>query len=132
MRKLSKPMYYRSNAGNIEAARILRKNMTRPELLLWEMLRRKQILGVRFRRQHPVFMFIADFYCHQAKLVVEVDGGIHLKTLEYDDGRAAEMEKFGIKTIRFSNEEVENYINKVVERIKTEVSYRISSPPWGI
>jgi very-short-patch-repair endonuclease len=55
----------------------LRRNMTNAEKLLWQELRSKKILNLTFRRQHPVNMFIADFYCHKARLVIEIDGSIH-------------------------------------------------------
>jgi very-short-patch-repair endonuclease len=76
--------------------------------------------------------FIADFYCHEAKLVVEVDGDIHNDKTDYDDGRSAEMEKFGIIVLRFTNAEVETSLEKVICKIKTTVNERLKSPPWGI
>jgi very-short-patch-repair endonuclease len=106
--------------------------MTFHEKLLWEKLKLKQICGVRFRRQHPIDFFIADFYCHQARLVVEIDGEIHYQQKEYDDGRSGEMERYLIKVIRFTNSDVENNIEDVVKQIETEVRNRIKSPPWGI
>jgi len=111
---------------------MLRENMTASEKLLWERLKAKQICGIRFRRQHPIFIFIADFYCHEARLVVEIDGEIHNQQIEYDDGRSAEMEKFFIKIIRFTNYEVENKIDEVIEKITNIVNQRLKSPPWGI
>jgi very-short-patch-repair endonuclease len=99
---------------------------------LWERIKQKQICGVRFRRQHPIDFFIVDFYCHEARLVVEVDGEIHTQQKESDDGRTAEMEKYLIKVIRFQNSEVENDIENVIYKIKDEVEKRIKSPPWGI
>jgi very-short-patch-repair endonuclease len=132
MKELDKNMYFRAKPGVLELAKSLRNSMTYQERLLWEKLKGKQLCGVRFRRQHPINFFIADFYCHEAKLVVEVDGEIHLDKVEYDDGRSAEIEKFGIKVIRFTNSEVENSIEKVVEGIETIVNERLKSPPWGI
>jgi very-short-patch-repair endonuclease len=132
MEELEKSMYFKAKPDILEAARILRKNMTIPEKLLWEKLKGKQICGVRFRRQHPIDIFIADFYCHEVRLVVEIDGEIHNQQEEYDDGRSAEMEKFGIKIIRFRNFDVENDIEKVVTEIKSTVNKRLKSPPWGI
>ena len=79
--------------------------MTVTEKLLWEKLRNKQ-LGVRFKPQHPIGRFIVDFYCHQSKLVVEVDGEIHNKQKQYDIGREGEMEEYGIRVVRFQNYEV--------------------------
>jgi very-short-patch-repair endonuclease len=98
----------------------LRKNMTPVEKELWKHLKNKQILGLRFRRQHPIDIFIADFYCHKIKLVIELDGQIHStpKNIEYDENRTAELERLGIKVIRFKNEEVLENIEEVVSQIK--------------
>jgi very-short-patch-repair endonuclease len=132
MEEIEKSMYFGAKPDTFEAARILRKNMTSQEILLWERLKLKQICGVRFRRQHPIDFFIADFYCHEARLVVELDGGVHNRQKEYDDGRSAEMERYFIKVIRFTNSEIENKIGDVIKKIENEVSNRIKSPPWGI
>ena len=132
MEELEKSMYYGAKPDIMEAARILRKNVTLHEKLLWERLKLKQICGLRFRRQHPIDFFIADFYCHQVRLVVEIDGEIHNQQTEYDDGRSAEMERYFIKVIRFTNAEIEYNIDSVIKRITDEVNKRIKSPPWGI
>ena len=132
MKELDKNMYFRAKPGVMESAKLLRNNMTYHEKLLWEKLKGKQICGIRFRRQHPISLFIVDFYCHEVRLVVEVDGEIHYDRIDYDDGRSAKMERFGIKVIRFTNFEVENNIEKVIMRIETTVIERIKSPPWGI
>jgi very-short-patch-repair endonuclease len=132
MKELDKNMYFGAKAVTIETAKQLRDNMTYHENLLWEKLKGKQVGGVRFRRQHPIMFFIADFYCHEAKLVVEVDGEIHNDKTDYDDGRSAEMEKFGIIILRFTNNEVETSLEKVINKIETVVNKRLKSPPWGI
>jgi very-short-patch-repair endonuclease len=132
MKELDKSMYFGAKAVTIETAKHLRDNMNFHENLLWEKLKGKQICGVRFRRQHPIMFFIADFYCHEAKLVVEVDGEIHNDNTEYDDGRSAEMEKFGILVLRFTNDEVEVALEKVINKIETVVNERLQSPLWGI
>jgi len=118
-------MYFGAKPETFEAARILRENMTLSEKLLWERLKLKQICGVRFRRQHPIDFFIADFYCHEAKLVVEIDGEIHNHQREYDDGRSAEMERYSLKVLRFTNKEIENNIDNVLKRIENETKNRI-------
>ncbi len=132
MKELDKTMYFRTKPDTLEAARILRENMTNYEKLIWERLKGKQICGLRFRRQHPIDIFIVDFFCHEVRLVVEIDGEIHDQQEEYDDGRSAEMEKFGIRVIRFTNSEVEKNIEVVINKIKKVVDERIKSPPWGI
>jgi very-short-patch-repair endonuclease len=73
MEELDKGMYFNAKPDILEAARILRKNMTFSEKLLWDELKGKKICGLRFRRQHPIDIFIADFYCHEVRLVVEID-----------------------------------------------------------
>jgi len=103
-------MHYNAKPIIFERANDLRENMTQAEKAFWNMVKGNQIFGHKFRTQHPIDIFIADFYCHKLKLVVEIDGGIHLSSeqKEYDIGRTAEMEEFGIKIIRFSNDEVLN------------------------
>ncbi len=131
-------MFYGAKPHIFEKAKALRKNMTGSELKLWECLKGKKMLGLRFRPQHPIDIFIADFYCHPLKIVIEVDGGIH-KTIdqkEYDIGRTAELNDWGIEVFRFTNEEIENNINHVIEKIKLISEKRQSeirkSPLQGI
>jgi very-short-patch-repair endonuclease len=104
--------------------------MTYAEKLLWEKLKGKQICDIRFRRQHPIEYYIADFYCHKARLVIELDGKIHENQAEYDDGRSAEIEKYGIKVIRFTNEQVESEIDNVISKIIEEAKERLKNPTW--
>ena len=118
-------MYFGAKPVTLETARLLRKNMTFPEKILWEQLKGKNILGLRFRRQHPIDIFITDFHCHKAKLVIEIDGEIHEDQVEYDEGRAAEIEKYGIMIIRFTNAEVICNTDTVVNKIAEAVSERI-------
>jgi len=132
MRELDKQMYFGAGRSILETARMLRRNMSPAEKLLWNRLSGKQIEGVRFRRQHPIDIFIADFYCHEARLVIELDGGIHTQKKEYDEDRTADMEKHFIKVLRFKNSEVESDVVSVINKIENEVKSRISSPPWGI
>lgn len=112
-------MFYGAKRDIFEKASVLRENMTIAEKQLWSRLNSSQ-LGVRFKRQHPIDIFIADFYCHQCKLVVEIDGEYHNDEdqLDYDEGRTAELERFGITVIRFTNDEVMNDIDRVVEEIR--------------
>ena len=132
MEELEKTMYFGAKPAIVNKARILRDTMTYYEKLLWDKLKWKQISGLRFPRQHPIDIFIADFYCHTARLVVEINGEIHLMSDEYDNGRTAEMEKFDILVIRFTNEEVVNDIEAVIGKISLIALERTESPPWGI
>jgi len=125
MNELDKTMYYGANQAIMEMAKALRKQMTLTESILWNRLNNKKTLKVRFRRQHPINNFIADFYCHAARLVVEVDVEIHKSRVEYDEGRTAEMERFDIKVIRFRNDEVEHNIEDVIQKIEEIVKCRL-------
>jgi len=117
MDTVDRNMFYGAKPEIFERAVYLRNNMTWHELVLWDKLQSKKLMGYRFKPQHPINIFIADFYCHKLKLVVEIDGDIHKEQKEYDEGREHEMEEFGIKTIRFSNKEVESNIDSVIENI---------------
>ncbi len=101
-------------------AKINRKTATETEALLWQELRGKKIDGFKFRRQHPIDTFIADFYCHEKKIVVEIDGEYHFQNdqPQYDAWRTEILENLGITVIRFSNYEVENEIENVKILIK--------------
>lgn len=110
-------MFYGATSYIFRRAAWLRNNMTPAEKLLWEQLRKKQ-LGVRFKAQHPMGRYIVDFYCHQAGLVVEIDGPIHNYQKEEDQHRTDDMKKDGITLLRFKNEEVFENIEGVLKRIR--------------
>jgi very-short-patch-repair endonuclease len=124
-------MFYNAKPHIFEKAKALRNNMTNSELKLWEKLKGKQMLGLRFRPQHPIDIFIADFYCHPLKLVIEVDGGIHKTSdqKEYDIGRTGELNYWDIEVIRFTNEQIENNINQVIKQIEQTCIKRQSELP---
>ena len=98
---------------------MLRKQMTPAERALWQRLRRNQLDGWHFRRQHPVGGFIVDFFCAKAKLVIEVDGPIHEKQRAYDAERTQLLESLkDYRVIRFTNDEVLNDIDSVLAKIR--------------
>ena len=103
-------MYYGAKPELFRLAEGLRKNSTVAEKVLWKYLNKFRYEGFIFRRQHPLDFFIVDFFCHKLKLVIEVDGDIHLikENIAYDENRTGELERFGIKVIRFKNEEITN------------------------
>jgi very-short-patch-repair endonuclease len=74
---------------------------------------------LHFRRQHPFGIYILDFYCFRANLVIEVDGMIHIKRLAYDIERTEYLESSGLKVIRFTNEDIENKLEWVLNRIRS-------------
>jgi very-short-patch-repair endonuclease len=96
----------------------LRNNMTEPEKKLWQILRSKQ-MGVKFRRQHGIGYYIADFYCPELKLVIEVDGDSHssANAQAYDAIRRDFMASLGITTLRFTNDQVMNNIEGVHQHL---------------
>jgi very-short-patch-repair endonuclease len=111
----------------IEFARELRKNQTSQEKLMWANLRNRKLLGFKFLRQHPMLVhkelnrnvfYIADFYCAEKKLVVEIDGEIHEHQKEYDEARDLAMKEFELKVLRFKNEQVDGNISWVLEGIR--------------
>jgi len=106
----------------------LRRNMTLAEKILWNELSAKKLSGYTFRRQHPINNFIADFYCHKARLVIEIDGSIHEVRDHkiYDEGREDELEKFGLATIRFTNNQIMNNIESVLSKLRSECEERIA------
>jgi very-short-patch-repair endonuclease len=97
-----------------DRARTLRSNMTDVERLLWQSLRGKQINGHRFRRQHPIGKYIADFACVEQRLVVELDGGQHQEQLEYDQQRSEFLRLQGWRVLRFWNNQVLENIEGVL------------------
>jgi very-short-patch-repair endonuclease len=102
-------------------ARALRKHPTRAEDILWTQLRGSRFDGVKFRRQVPIDQYVVDFYCHAAKLVVELDGKQHEWFADYDSGRTEILERLGIRVIRFTNDEVCNDLDAVLARIRAEL-----------
>jgi very-short-patch-repair endonuclease len=107
-----------------ENGRILKQNLTVAEFMLWEALRGRRLNGFKFRRQHPINKFIADFYCHEPKLIIELDGGIHelKENKEYDIERSEELERLGIKVIRFKNEDVLGNLDWVLKQIRINLT----------
>lgn len=103
-----------------ERRQMLRRNMTQPEIILWSKIRRKQLDGFRFRRQYSVSEYILDFYCPELKVAIEIDGENHSRTemKEYDFEREEIIKSFGISILRFTNKEVNDHIDNVLERIR--------------
>jgi very-short-patch-repair endonuclease len=99
-----------------DAACELRRTPTSSEALLWSRLRQKQ-LGARFRTQHALGRFILDFYCVEARLAIELDGGIHEAQQERDRERDAALRAAGLRVLRFSNEDVDQRLDAVVAEI---------------
>jgi very-short-patch-repair endonuclease len=113
-----KPKRIRGTTPDIvAAARRLRQNLTPAEERLWQAIKNSQLNGLRFRCQHPVGSFILDFYCPQCRLVVEVDGEIHNHQVEYDTARTMQLNQFGYRVVRFSNQDVMTNLDGVLRQI---------------
>jgi cyclase len=115
-------MHYGATMEIFQIAERLRRDMTPVEKIIWDRVCKNQ-LGIRIRRQHPVWKFIADFYCHEVKLVIEIDGAIHLRSenKEYDISRDIILKEFKIEILRFTNDEVIDETDLVIEKIKRTI-----------
>ena len=111
-------------------SRDLRNNMTDAEQMLWQRLRRKQILGLQFYRQKPILNFIVDFYCSAAKLVIECDGGQHYTEdgLKADQIRDQALSELGLVVLRFSNRQILIETDAVVDQIYWIAKQRLETP----
>ncbi len=119
----------------VEVAKVvcrdLRKNSTKAEKIFWEAVRNKRFIGKKFYRQYPLFyditgkesFFVADFYCHQEKLVVELDGVIHKYRLKEDKERENILNYLGLNVIRFRNDEVLNDLDDVLSKLKDIINH---------
>ena len=116
-------MWKGAPSDSFSKAQLLRRNETKAEKLLWEKLRNNQLGGLKFRRQHPVNIYIADFYCHKFKLIIELDGDYHdqEEQKQKDEVRTEVLRLNDLKIIRFKNEEVEQDINQVLITIKNKI-----------
>jgi very-short-patch-repair endonuclease len=108
-----------------QLCRSLRKNSTQAEQIMWDNLRNRKFLNKKFYRQHPIFFdllgketfYIADFYCYEEKLIIEIDGGYHLRQKDYDTLRTQMINLLNIKVIRFTNDQVINNLKNVLEEL---------------
>ena len=109
-------------------ARENRRQSTKAEQVLWNCLKGRRLHGFKFRRQHPLLDFIADFYCHECKLVIELDGEYHnvIEQQQYDKGRTYELSELKIKVIRFTNVEVLESIDFVLDEISAQLFQSIN------
>lgn len=115
---------------HISFARELRKKQTPAELKVWGELRNRHLLGFKFLRQHPMVVnsynsktgfYIADFYCSEKKLVVEIDGLIHTFQVDYDKARDEIMSELGLIVLRITNDEIEKNVYEVLNKIKMKL-----------
>ena len=116
-------MWKGAPSSSFEKAKALRMRETKSEKILWDKLKNNQLDGLKFRRQHPISLYIADFYCHKFKLIIELDGKYHEeKEQKIKDQERDEVLKLnGLNILRFKNEEVEKNIDNVLIKIKNQI-----------
>jgi very-short-patch-repair endonuclease len=117
------------------SARLFRKAPTRSEELLWEQLRDRRLLGLKFRRQHAIEMLMLDFYCPELHLAIEVDGGVHHspEARQHDAARdALLLNERGIRTIRVSAQSVEVHMGHVLAGLKRDIAATRTGLPLSI
>ena len=107
-------LYYNPNLKQL--ARKLRNNMSPPEIILWNQLKRKK-LGYDFHRQKPIDNYIVDLFCSKLKLIIEVDGKVHIDKGEDDIARQSKLESLGLKVLRFKASDIMKNLNEVIEAI---------------
>ena len=109
----------------LKNARELRSRLTDAEQLLWYLLRNRRFCGYKFRRQHPVGRFILEFYCHEERLAIELDGSGHCFDMQlvYDAVRTKELEGVGLIVLRFWNSDVLENLESVLESILAALSH---------
>lgn len=108
-------------------AKKLREKPTEAEEVMWLELRNNQLDGYKFRRQHPLSFYVADFYCHQLKLVIEVDGDYHqtIEQQKLDRERTENIEFQGLHVIRFTNDEVLGDIHLVLKTVREFIQLKL-------
>ena len=110
-----------------EHIRALRSNMTKQEVLLWQHLRGKQVHGIKFLRQKLLLGYVLDFYSHQVKLAIEIDGSQHYdeQNITYDKNRDYALNQIGIDVLRYSNRDIDLNFNNVMDDIYNQVQARV-------
>ncbi|MCP4676965.1 MAG: endonuclease domain-containing protein [Deltaproteobacteria bacterium] len=114
----------------LELARGMRREPMRSEKLFWQAVRNRQLCGVKFRRQQVIEQFIVDFFVPSHRLVVEIDGGIHCDREEYDIPRQQFLNDCGLKVLRFSDADVENQLENVLNEVRKALNKSHSHSPF--
>ena len=121
---MSLEIHHGAPGRNFYYSRENRQLSTNAEKALWAQVRNRKLQGFKFRRQHPIADFVADFYCHEGRLVVEIDGEYHndREQHQYDEGRVYELKELNVKVIRFTNREVLDNMDFVLKKIQADLS----------
>ncbi len=125
-------IYHGYSQSTKKFAKNLRNNTTPQEKKLWQYLRKSQLLGYKFRRQQPIGHYIADFFCPELRLIIELDGGQHneIKNIEYDKQREKFLKQQNFNIIRIWNNDIDNNIDGVIEYIRSEMQKLVKQPKW--
>ena len=126
MPKKHKIIPYNSDLKDLASQ--LRKNMTLSEILLWNELKQKKMLGYDFDRQRPIDKYIVDFYCKELKLAIEIDGDTHIFRYDYDEERQRDLEKLGVSFLRFEDIEVKKSMSNVLRVIEDWIGRKKPTP----
>jgi very-short-patch-repair endonuclease len=116
--------WIRYNPRLKKISQTLRKNMTLSEILLWQQLKKKQVLGYDFHRQKPIDEYVADFYCPRLKLVIEIDGDSHDGKEDADRKRQEKLESLGLTVMRFWDSDVKSNVDGIVEQLREWIEAR--------
>ena len=111
-----------------QLAKELRKNMTLSEVLLWNELKQKKMLGLDFDRQRPINNYIVDFYCKELSLAIEIDGDTHIFKYDYDEERQTSLEKMGVHFLRFDDIDVKRSMFNVLRVIEDWIGRNKPTP----
>jgi very-short-patch-repair endonuclease len=128
---MARPIRGKTSGQTVLKARRLRRPLTESEQVLWAALRDNRLQGIKFRRQHPFGPYVLDFFCVQARLVIELDGSIHDRPeqKEYDRERTDYLEAQGLRVLRFRNEEVADKLDEVMKKILEAAAPTPQPPP---
>ena len=113
------------SSAKVKMSQQLRRNMTPAEREFWQMVRDRKMFGLKFRRQHPIGPYVVDFYCHGAKLAVEVDGMSHDDRASQDNAKTKFLQQQGLRVLRVTNEDVMRELDAVTREIA-----RLGGVPW--
>jgi very-short-patch-repair endonuclease len=126
------PPHRPKHRDNVPATRDLRARQTPVEVVLWDALRNRRLAGLKFRRQHPIGPFVADFCCPDRRLIVEIDGAVHDTTREHDVELEALLASAGYRTLRFPNNDIRNDLSGVLEMIRATAEAELPHPALPI
>ena len=130
---MKREMFYKADPLIVENARKLRNKLTSAEQTFWLRLK-EQFPDYKFRRQHPISIYIADFYCHKLKLVIEIDGSIHNSNEAKldDEKRQKDLENLNLTVTRFTNEQIKNEVEDVIEIVTSTIKKLTASKKTSI